>query len=62
MVLRQSKSGFSQAIILPGLSRPLRIGLALEGELHRVGLLHAAFLERVAVRIEDRAPIASWMR
>ena len=49
----KSKSGFSQAIILPGLSRPLRVGLALEGELDRVGLLHAAFLERVAMRVED---------
>ncbi len=49
----KSNSGFSQAIILPGLSRPFGIGLALEGELDRVGLLHAALLEGVAVGIED---------
>ena len=49
----KSKSGFSQAIILPGLSSPSGIGLALERELDCVGLLHAALLEGVAVGVED---------
>ena len=53
MPAAKSKSGFSQAIILPGLSRPFGIVLALERELDRVGLLHAALLEGVAVGIED---------
>ena len=30
----------------------MRVGLALERELDRVGLLHAAFFQRVAMRVE----------
>ena len=39
---------------MPGIEKALGIRLALEGKLHRVCLLHAAFLQRVTVRIEDR--------
>src|SRR5690606_25241135 len=42
---------------LAGIEQPLRVGLALEGKLYLVGLLHAALLQRVAVRVEDRAAI-----
>ena len=42
---------------LAGIEQALRVDLALEGELHLVGLLHAALLQRVAVRVEDRAAI-----
>ncbi|MPL60721.1 hypothetical protein SDC9_06282 [bioreactor metagenome] len=38
---------------LAGVQKPLRIRLALEGKLARVGRLPAALLERVAVRVED---------
>ncbi len=39
---------------LAGVEQTLRVRLALERQLRRIGLLHAAFLERVAVRVEDR--------
>ena len=42
---------------MPGLSRPFGSVSLLERELDRIGLLHAALLQRVAVRIEDRAAI-----
>src|SRR3954452_17901239 len=37
--------------------KPFRVSLALEGELGVVDALHAAFLERVGVRVEDRAAL-----
>ena len=43
---------------MPGLSRPSGVGLALEGELQLVDLLHAAAFERVLMRVEDRAAAA----
>src|SRR4051812_28366979 len=42
---------------LARVQQPLRVGLALEGELGVVDALHAAFLERVGVRVEDRAAL-----
>ena len=39
---------------LAGVEQALGVCLALERELDFVGLLHASFLERVAVRVEDR--------
>src|SRR5690606_33754637 len=42
---------------LPRIEQSLWIRLALECELHLVGLLHAALFQRVAMRIEDRATI-----
>ena len=52
-----ASSGLSQPSILPGLSRPQRVGLALEREVAVVDLLHAALLEREGVRVEDRAAV-----
>ena len=57
LVRRQIEVGILPGDHLAGIEQALGVGLALEGELDRVGLLHAAFLERVAVRIEDRAAI-----
>jgi len=48
----QNFSGLSQAIILPGVEPALGVSLLLEGELGQVRLLHAAFLQRVAMRID----------
>src|SRR6185312_17331093 len=47
--------------VLPGdhlarIEQALGVGLALEGELDRVGLFHAPFLEGVAVGVEDHHP------
>src|SRR3954452_8804662 len=42
---------------LAWVQQPLRVGLAFEGELGVVDALHAAFLERVGVGVEDRAAL-----